>query len=104
VGSVSPPGDSGCASRAASAALHRLHAERLDAVEDPLAGAEQNRRDVERELVDGPGYERLAHGRGAAGDVDAAVAGGLARSRVGGVEPVGDEMERRAALHLDRPR
>ena len=32
--------------------LDGLKPERLDAVEDPLAGAEQDRRDVERELVD----------------------------------------------------
>jgi hypothetical protein len=35
--------------------LDRLHAEGLDAVEDPLAGPEQDRGDVERELVDDPG-------------------------------------------------
>jgi hypothetical protein len=35
--------------------LDGFQPERLDAVEDPLAGAEQDRRDVERELVDDPG-------------------------------------------------
>ena len=35
--------------------LYRLHAEGLGAVEDPLAGPEQNRGDVERELIDDPG-------------------------------------------------
>ena len=34
--------------------LNGLKPERLDAVEDPLAGAEQDRRDVQRELVDDP--------------------------------------------------
>ena len=36
--------------------------ERFDAIEDPLARAEQDRRDVERELVDDPCNEGLAHG------------------------------------------
>src|SRR3954452_11329726 len=82
--------------------LHRLHAEGLDAVEDPLAGPEQDRRDVERELVDDPGDERLPHGPGAPRDVHAVIAGGFARLRVGGVESSGDEMEGRPAVHLDR--
>jgi hypothetical protein len=34
--------------------LDRLHAEGIDAVEDPLAGPEQDRGEVERELVDTP--------------------------------------------------
>ena len=37
--------------------LNGLKPERLDAVEDPLAGPEQDRGDVERELVDDPGDE-----------------------------------------------
>ena len=71
--------------------LDRLEPERLDAVEDPLTGAEQDRRDVERELVDDPGNEGLAHGRGATRDVYAALAGRLTRLCVSGVEAVGDE-------------
>src|SRR3954453_19777567 len=74
--------------------LDGLEPERLDAVEDPLAGAGQDRRDVGRELVDDPGGEGLAHGRGATGDVHAAVAGRLQRLCVGGVEAVSDEVER----------
>src|SRR4051812_50188267 len=73
--------------------LYRLHAEGLDAVEDPLAGPEQNRRDVERELVDDPGDERLPHGPGAPRDVHAVIAGGLARLRVGDLEPARDGVE-----------
>jgi hypothetical protein len=38
--------------------LDGLRPERLDAVEDPLAGAEQDRRDVERGLVDDRGMFR----------------------------------------------
>src|SRR5262245_1962552 len=82
--------------------LDGLEPERLDAVEDPLAGAEQDRRDVERELVDDPGNEGLAHGRGATRDVHADLAGRLARSCVCGVEAVGDEVEGGPAFHLDR--
>src|SRR4029450_5313910 len=86
-----------------------LKPERLDAVEDPLAGAEQDRRDVERELVDDPGNEGLAHSRGATRDVYAAPRefyaappGRLARLCVSGVEAAGDEVEGRPAFHLDR--
>ena len=62
--------------------LNGLTPERLDAVEDPLAGAEQDRRDVQRELVDDPGNEGLAHSRGAARDVYAALPGRLARTHL----------------------
>src|ERR671911_2600061 len=82
--------------------LNGLKPERLDAVEDPLAGAEQDRRDVERELVDDPGSEGLAHSRGAARDVYAALPGRLTRLCVSGVEAVGYEVEDRPAIHLDR--
>src|SRR5436305_14363598 len=81
--------------------LNGLKPERLDALEDPLAGAEQDRRNVERELVDDPGNEGLAHGRGAARDVYAALPGRLARLCVSGVEAAGDEVEGRPAFQLD---
>src|SRR5213076_1428840 len=82
--------------------LDGLKPERLDAVEDPLPGAEQDRRDVERELVDDPGNEGLAHSGGATCDVYAALAGRLTRLCVSGVEAAGYEMEDRPAFHLDR--
>src|SRR3954452_15830801 len=82
--------------------LDGLKLERFDAVEDPLARAEQDRRDVERELVDDPGNEGLAHGRGATRDVHAALAGRLARLCVCGVEALSDEVENGPAFHLDR--
>src|SRR5215213_495736 len=82
--------------------LDGLKPERLDAVENPLAGSEQDRRDVERELVDDPGNEGLAHGRGAARDVYAALAGRLTRLCESGVEAVGHEVEGGPAFHLDR--
>src|SRR5436853_7267108 len=81
--------------------LDGLKLERLDAVEDPLAGAKQDRRDVERELVDDAGNEGLAHSRGATRDVYAALAGRLTRLCVSSVEAVG-EVEGRPAFHLDR--
>ena len=49
-----------------------------------------------------PAIKCLPHGRAAARDVDAVLAGGLTRLCVGGVEAVGDEVEGRPALHLDR--
>ncbi len=49
-----------------------------------------------------PASERLPNGGGAARDVHAVVAGRLTRLCVGGVEAVGDEVEGRPALHLDR--
>src|SRR3954465_12048760 len=82
--------------------LDRLKPERLDALEDPLARAEQDRRDVERELVDDPGNEGLAHSRGATRDVYAALAGRLTRLCVSVVEAAGDEVEGPPAFHLDR--
>src|ERR687893_788504 len=82
--------------------LDGLKPERLDAVEDPLSGAEVDRRDVERGLVDDPGNEGLAHSRGAPRDVYAGLAGRLTRLCVSGVEAAGDEVEGRPAFHLDR--
>ena len=57
--------------------LDRLKAGIGDAVEEALAGAEQDGDEVEDELVDHAGSERLAHGRCAAGDVDAPITRGL---------------------------
>src|SRR3954453_20028686 len=82
--------------------LDGLKPERLDAVEDPLAGAKEDRRDVERELVDDAGNEGLAHSRGAARDVYAALAGRFTRLCVRSVEAPGDEVEGGPAFHLDR--
>src|SRR5436853_2187273 len=82
--------------------LNGVKPERLDAVEDPLAGAEQDRRDVQRELVDDAGNDGLAHSRGATRDVYAALPGRLARLCVSSVEAAGNEVEGRPAFHLDR--
>src|SRR5437667_8284383 len=82
--------------------LDGLKREQFAAVEDPLAGAKQDRRDVERELVDDAGDEGLAHSRGATRDVYAALAGRLTRLCVSSVEAAGDEVEGRPTFHLDR--
>src|SRR3954452_5920527 len=82
--------------------LDRLEAGVLHSLEQTLAGAEQNGSDVEHELVDHAGRERLPHGGGATGDVDAQLARRRLRALEGDVEAVGDEVERRPALHRDR--
>src|SRR6185312_2627742 len=66
--------------------LDRRESEGLGSVEQPLAGPEQDGGHVEREFVDDPGIERLPYGRGAARDVDAILAGRLARLLVGCLE------------------
>src|ERR1700712_2518995 len=71
-------------------------------VEQARARAEQHRGDVEDELVDDSGGQRLAHRRGAAGDVDAATFGDGAGLLEGRGEAIGDEVKGRAARHLDR--
>ena len=53
--------------------LDGLEPEGSDAVEDPFAGPEQDRGDVEPELVDDAGDERLPNGGGAARDALAVV-------------------------------
>src|ERR1700760_703529 len=74
----------------------------LDALEQAFPRSKQHRTDVDRQLVDGAGGERLTHGGCAARDVDPEVTGDLAGPRQRGLETVGDEVERRPALHLDR--
>ncbi len=68
--------------------LGGLEVELGDAVEypspDPAEGG-----DVEPQFVDDARQQRLAHGRGAARDVDAVCAGSFAGLGVGGVEAIG---------------
>src|SRR3954467_2058235 len=82
--------------------LGGLEAEGLNSVEDALARTEEDGRDVEGELVDHAGDQRLSHGRGPTGDVHTALTGSLTSCGVGGIEAVGDEVERRSPFHLDR--
>ena len=81
--------------------LHWFETGIEDAVEERLPGAEQDGGEVEYEFVDHPCGERLAHRGCAAGNVDSSVTRDLRRTREGGVEAFGDEMERRPALHRD---
>jgi len=71
--------------------LDRLEAGVLHSVEQALAGAKQNGNDVEHKLVDHARRERLPHGGGATGDVDAEVAGRRLRAFKGDIEAFGDE-------------
>ena len=80
--------------RADDAGLLELDAP--DVLEEPRAGAEQDRRDVDLELVEQPGAEVLLRDLGAARDLDVLVAGGLAREVERGLDAVGDEGERRS--------
>jgi len=73
-----------------------------DAVEEPLARAEDHRRDVQPQLVDQPRGQVLVHRRGPAGDRDVRLARRGARLGQRGVDPVGDEHEGRPALHRQR--
>src|SRR4051795_1763995 len=82
--------------------LGGLEAEGLSSVEDALSRAEQDGRDVEGELVDHSGDQRLSHRRGPTGDVHTALTGSLSRRGVSRVEALSDEVERRPAVHLDR--
>jgi hypothetical protein len=59
--------------------LERLEGQIADAVERPLARAEDHGHDVEPQLVDQARREDLANRRRAARDPDVAVAGRLAR-------------------------
>src|SRR5829696_8984144 len=74
----------------------------LQSVPEAYASAEQDRDHHGVHVVDEPGGEEVADHRGAAADAYVLAAGGLA----GGLERLGrrgvDEVERRAALHLDR--
>src|SRR5205823_6274755 len=92
-GSVSDVAHVGCERRVDL--LHRLEARIRDAVEEALAGAEQDGNEVEHELVDHACTQRLTHGGCAAGDVDSSVAGGFRGARERRVEAVGDEVKRR---------
>src|SRR5512141_475523 len=82
--------------------LDGLEAEGLGSVEDALTRTEQDGCDVEGELVDHAGDQRLSHGRGPTGDVHTLLTGCFTRCDVRVVEAPGHEVERRAPLHPDR--
>ena len=68
---------------------------RTHSVEEARAAAQEDRRDVQLQLVDQPGCQVLVDDVGAAADEDVLVAGGLPRPLQGGLDSVGDEGEGR---------
>lgn len=66
--------------------LHRVQTRILDPVEQPLPGAEQHRRDLERELVEYALGYRLTNGCDAARDRHLVAAGHLTRPLVRRIE------------------
>ena len=66
--------------------LDRLHLQVRYAVEQPLPAAEQDGYDVEDELIDRTGTQRLTHGRRPTRDVDLGITGGVLRRSQGIVE------------------
>src|SRR4051794_40815967 len=74
----------------------------IETGEQILAFAEQHRRYGEMQLVDEARLQILADGGDAAADADVTAGGGLARPIERFADAAGDEMEDRAALHLER--
>src|SRR5205823_623746 len=72
------------------------------AVEQPLAAAEQRRRDVQLHLVDQAGAQVLLCGLRAAGERDVLAARGAPRLLERRLDAFADEGKRRAALQLER--
>src|SRR5947207_13768148 len=76
--------------------------EALQPVPEPYASAEQDRDDHDVHVVDKPGGKEVADHGGASAEAYVLAVGGLA----GGLERLGgggvDEVERRAAFHLER--
>src|SRR5215211_2070662 len=68
---------------------------RSHSVEEARASAQEDRRDVQLQLVDQTGRQVLVDDVGAAADEDVLVAGGLPRSLQGGLDSIGDEGEGR---------
>src|SRR5919204_6697311 len=73
-----------------------------EVVEEASAAPEQQRRDMELEHVEEPRRQVLVDDLGAAPEPDVLTARGLLRPLQRPLDPVGDEVERRSPLHLDR--
>src|SRR5262249_29771114 len=82
--------------------LDRFNDRLADVLEQPLACPEDDRNDVEVGLVEHPGGEVLPHGTRAAGDRYVPVVSRRPGLLQRGLDAVGDEHERRAALHRQR--
>ena len=74
--------------------------EQARAVEQPRAAAEQQRHNVQVQLVEQAGREVLLHDVGAAAERDVPAAGGREGLLERRLDPVGDEREARPALQL----
>lgn len=83
-----------CAGRADQ--LNRLHPQLPDAGEQPLAGTEQDRRDVHVQLVDQGNAQILVDRVGTAGDLDVLAARCFLRALVCRFDARSDDVERRA--------
>ena len=81
--------------------IHR-HERDVRPVEEPLAGSQRDRGDVQPQLIDQAGDQVLVDGGGSAGDGDGPVAGGRAGLDECRLKSVGDEGERCPALHGQR--
>src|SRR5579859_5931156 len=85
---------------------HRLDGEALlqalQAIPEGLAAAEEDRHECEVHVVDQVGGEELADGGRAAADAHVQAARGVPGGRKGLLRAGVDEVEGRAALHLDR--
>ena len=73
----------------------------VDAVEQPLARAKQDRRNGDMKFVDQPLPKILPDCRRSASDADILSLGGFSSTFQRDVYPFGDEMKRRAALHVE---
>ena len=83
--------------------LDRLEARVFQTLEEPLAGAQQDRYQIQGQLVDRTGRQRLTRRRGAAADRDLAVGPGSALGLLQrSVKTLCYEVEGRTALHLYR--
>src|SRR6266496_6489760 len=76
-------------------------ARRVDACEEMLAAAEEHGRDREVDLVDQPSGEVLANGGDATAKSDVLALSRLGRASQRSMASVGNEVERRSALHRD---
>src|SRR5689334_11891178 len=74
----------------------------VHALEKRLALTQQDRPHGEMQLVDQPRLEILAHRRDAAADTNILAPGGRLCLLERRLDPLGDEVEHRAALHLER--
>ena len=79
---------------------HLLESEAAHVVEQPLAVTEHDRDDVELELVDQPCGQVLLDDVGASTEQHVQPASGLLRLLERGPDPIGDEGEGGASLHL----